>query len=254
MRWLPLLLLLLVHCCEARRQTAAQSFACPPSPEGYSLRVLVTGLIRSGSTWQFNSVLGMLRQSNITAASFHGHAPKEKHKMLQVLRCPVAVVKIHEFDAELLSKADVVLTSVRHVLDSYASVIRFNSKTGSWKAMFDHYARWREVADYEMYYEEFWSNETAELERLADALGLKIDAPRLEAELAAQLESVVHANCTHARGSGWDKATAYHKRHVIEPEPGRRFKLRGTEHEQGALSLQESLRDWMRANAYETDL
>lgn len=200
-----------------------------------------------------DAAVGMLRQSNITAVSFHGHL-KEKYKMLQVLRCPVAVVKIHEFDAELLSKADVVLTSARHPLDSYASVIRFNSKTNWWKESFDHYARWSEVADYEMYYEEFWSNETAELERLAAALDLKIDAPRLEAELAAQLESVVHANCTHARGSGWDKATAYHKRHVIEPEPGRRFKLRGTEHEQGALSLQEIMRDWMRANAYETDL
>jgi len=242
----------------------------PPAGLGGGLRVLVTGLVRSGSTWQFNAAVALLRRRNVTVATAHGHL-REKRQMLDALRHPFAVVKVHEHDQDLARSAELILTSVRHPLDSYASYVAFDADVGHWRAMFDHYLLWRPLAAYEMRYETFYEDRIAELERLAGILGAPAhDLDEIDEDLDLQLAAAMYggdgAAGTFKPAEGtpadrfrrsrsrlraaWDPKTAYYRKHVVDPEPGRSAKLIGTRHEPALRVIEADLGAWMRENGY----
>ncbi len=100
---------------------------------GSSKRVIVAGLARSGSTWQFNAVRFILAQlaqnqsnysySNTTNGtlelvhSAHGHIPRDFLNLWRTLDHKFSVIKVHQFAGELLERADFVISSHRDPRD-----------------------------------------------------------------------------------------------------------------------------------------
>ena len=88
------------------------------------VRVLVTGLSRSGSTWQYNAVKSMLeqyvRRRNLPADEYevHGaHADGDAAAFDACLSSRICVLKTHIFVPRLVNQVDVILTSHRDVRD-----------------------------------------------------------------------------------------------------------------------------------------
>ena len=88
------------------------------------VRVLVTGLSRSGSTWQYNAVKSMLeqyvRRRNLPADEYEvrgAHADGDAAAFDACLSSRICVLKTHIFVPRLVNQVDVILTSHRDVRD-----------------------------------------------------------------------------------------------------------------------------------------
>ena len=162
--------------------------------EDYSLKVLVTGLSRSGSTWQYNVVKKILERSVQVLAEegklqeqdylpvASAHADGDAQNFDECLKMRLCVLKTHLFVPRLLSKVDVVLSSHRDVRDvvlssmlmfgaCYAAVgVTRTQRSHGVAIRFQQYAHWSPYVCYDMRYEHMVSNATAEVRRLTMAL------------------------------------------------------------------------------------
>lgn len=174
--------------------------AAPPT------RVVCAGLIRSGSTWQFNAVriiLEMATGKRVTSA--HGHNGTEILRSCSAAE--VCVMKIHEFDASVLAGSEMVLVSHRDLRDSLLSTaLMFGAclDTQPFSTsllinhtlvhMFGHFEAWAKHAAYSTAYAAIVEDPVAEIGRIAAALRAKVDArevkARLDEELASSLRRV----------------------------------------------------------------
>ena len=153
------------------------------------VRVLVTGLSRSGSTWQYNAVKSMLeqyvRRRNLPADEYevHGaHADGDAAAFDACLSSRICVLKTHIFVPRLVNQVDVILTSHRDVRDVVlSSMLMFGAcfaPTGSTRTQrshgvalrFQQYAHWAPYVCYDAIYERMKLNYTSEVQRLSRAV------------------------------------------------------------------------------------
>lgn len=215
-------------------------------------KVLVTGLSRSGSTWQYNAVKKILEETVLVAREVgvlepgdwevrSAHADADSEQFDKCLEARVCVLKTHIFVPRLLLRVDVVLSSHRDVRDVVlSSMLMFGAcyaPTGETRTQrahgvtvrFQHYAHWSPYVCYDMTYEVMMANRTAEVGRLARAalqgnpLASKIDSGRV-VEAVRELSSRRPERCVASfkrtgRGAPrecWDKRSGFAASHVHE--------------------------------------
>lgn len=169
---------------------------CSTPNKGFrGAKVLVTGLSRSGSTWQYNAVKKILEKAVVAAREAghlepmttegwevqSAHADGDSEDFDACLGARLCVLKTHIFVPRLLLRVDVILSSHRDVRDVVlSSMLMFNacfSPTGKTRTERSHgvavrfqaYAHWTPYACYDMTYETMMQNRTAEVVRLARA-------------------------------------------------------------------------------------
>lgn len=215
-------------------------------------KVLVTGLSRSGSTWQYNAVKKILEEAVIVARAVgelepgdwevrSAHADADSEQFDKCLEARVCVLKTHIFVPRLLLRVDVVLSSHRDVRDVVlSSMLMFGAcyaPTGETRTQrahgvtvrFQQYAHWSPYVCYDMTYEVMMANRTAEVRRLAPAvlqgspLASKIDSARV-VEAVRELSSRRPERCVASfkrtgRGASrecWDERSGFAASHVHE--------------------------------------
>lgn len=221
---------------------AWQAVATAPPPR----LVVCAGLIRSGSTWQFNAVRVILETATgkpVTTA--HGHDGAALLKSCE--GAEHCVVKLHEFDRAVLERADMVLVSHRDLRDCLLSTaLMFGAcydaqpfamnhvNNHTLVSMFGHFEQWAAHAAYSMAYANLAADPLAELRRLARALRADVDVVavrrRLDDELASSTRRVREAvadaqrrveaaggNASATKGIAalrWDSKTALSESHT----------------------------------------
>ncbi|KAJ1462280.1 hypothetical protein M885DRAFT_506457 [Pelagophyceae sp. CCMP2097] len=217
------------------------------------IKVLVTGLSRSGSTWQYN-VVKMVLQRVADGAAARGwvpqgpdddrfkvhsaHADADSPEFDECLSHRICVLKTHVFVPRLLSRVDVILSSHRDLRDVVlSSMLMFGAcfqPVGATKTMrqhgvavrFQHYAHWAPYVCYDMVYEDMMRNDTREVSRVAAAvlagapreLVSAVGASDVAAAVGA-LSKKTPAKCvqTSARRKPrecWDAASGFAASHV----------------------------------------
>ena len=86
------------------------------TPDAKTARVLVVGLSRSGSTWQFNALRELLRRKT-GAEPATAHADGDSEAFDACLSTPPCLLKTHGFVPRLLSRVDLIFTSHRDLRD-----------------------------------------------------------------------------------------------------------------------------------------
>lgn len=160
-----------LHITKFRPRTLAP-YTCPHDGTDRTLRIIAAGLGRSGSTWQFNVLIVMLKMAGFDVASSHGQLDDKFAVMNRSMHCNVAVIKVHQFHPLLLARADFVFTSHRDPRDAVMSLIDLGVGL-FWAQYWAEYQRWSAFACYDMAYESMWADPGAEVRRMAAVLGLQ---------------------------------------------------------------------------------
>lgn len=214
---------------------------CRNRPNNVSAyRILVCGLSRSGSTWQYNALRTILRiESGMSVTSAHSDAYADQFEAC--LSQPPCVLKTHTFAPRLLSAVDFVFTSHRDLRDVLLSSMQMfgsclgtssilRSRRGSARShdvaqRFQQYAHWKPFACYDMSYEQMYADRTAEVLRLAKALGFDRDETYAKRVVDDVENAASTAFSSAHRCSGrtcWDSDSGFSAHHVHEStsEPG----------------------------------
>ena len=128
------------------------------------------GMVRSGSTWLFNTVRLLLKHAG--TPDFASGAVGQKKELYRHQNC---LMKIHRFDAALAAEADVILTSHRDLRDVIASMHRkFEAELSTAKMVpwVKDYTRWTQIADYDLRYEHLLVDRLSEVKKIAAVLRL----------------------------------------------------------------------------------
>lgn len=134
--------------------------------------VLAAGMMRSGSTWQFN-VLRILVQMKTQA----GCESRMFTPNMRLSESP-CVVKIHPYQDWIVERADFIFTCHRDIRDACASLQRFHPARQppahqKIEEEFTNYQRWAQVADFDMRYESMISDPHGQIEKMSNILGLR---------------------------------------------------------------------------------
>lgn len=161
----------MLHITKFRPRTLPP-YTCPHDGKDRTLRIIAAGLGRSGSTWQFNVLIVLLKMAGFDVASSHGQLDDKFAVMNRSMHCNVAVIKVHQFHPLLLARADYVFTSHRDPRDAVMSLIDLGVGL-FWAQYWAEYQRWSAFACYDMAYESMWADPGAEVRRMAAVLGLQ---------------------------------------------------------------------------------
>jgi hypothetical protein len=200
--------------------------------------VLSAGMPRSGSTWLFNAARLLLRRAEGDGLSsgWVGDWPS-----LQQGR--TVLLKLHDFDAPLVRRADVVLYSYRDVRDVLASSKRKFGTPPSVEAakrLLEHDRRWRQAARLVMRYESMLADPAAVVKELAEVLEIR------NVNSAAVVEEI-RALDASATAGGYDRETLLHPGHVTD---GRHGSWDGWLDGDLLRQVETECGDWMTANGY----
>lgn len=205
--------------------------------------ILAAGMNRSGSTWLYNAarLLLMTKYPDGNGLSYgwvgdFKRIPKEK-------RC--VLVKLHEYEVDMVALSDFVLYSYRDVRDVLASAQRAWGAAPSLTAADRHIEQcraWTKVANLVVRYETI-SEPTPVLQQLAQALDIKSADP---SALAQALDRLSYD------GDG-PKGALYHGENLMQPghrTDGRHGSWVGAL--DGALvrEIERKHRDWFRQFGY----
>lgn len=175
--------------------------------------VLAAGMPRSGSTWLYNATRLLLAGN---ALSFEAGWLTDVRD--RVGRAPL-LLKLHEFDDELVRAACVIVYSVRDLRDALASAQRKFGRAPSLaqaRRLVEQDRRWSAAADYVMRYEAMIAEPGRTLDALADALGL--ETGDVEA-LQATLEGLDYRSSEDGNGR-YNTVNLLHAGHVTDGRPG----------------------------------
>jgi hypothetical protein len=207
---------------------------------------LCAGMYRSGSTWLYNAVRGILQQAGAPDLATGWITEKES-----LLAHRNAVIKVHAFDASLAARADVILVSHRDLRDVAASLRRkFKTEfsTSTVHETFDDYMKWRESAAYDLRYEQLLTDKLFELKKIAAAL-------KLPAEMLKQLRyetilSEIDAEkFTEQRSTAlrYDAVNLLHDGHITD---GRHGSWKNFVPDEIIAAIEKEFRGWMLTEGY----
>jgi hypothetical protein len=207
---------------------------------------LCAGMKRSGSTWLYNAVRGILKHAGVRDLQAGWITEKEK-----LLSHRNVVIKTHSFDANLAAQSDVVLISHRDLRDVAASLHRkfkVAFSTEGVRETFDDYTKWKKFAAYDLPYEQLLIDKISELKKIAAVL--KLAAPSLEKLPYETISNEIDAeNFTEKRSTTerYDATNLLHEGHITDGRHGSWENL--VPHELVA-AIENEFRDWMLAEGY----
>jgi len=204
------------------------------------------GMCRSGSTWLYNAVRLILAHAGIAGCKAGWISERES-----LLKNENAVIKIHAFDAELASPANVILTSHRDLRDVAASLRRKFKTPFSVEDMrgtVETHERWSALANYELHYENLLGDKMGELLRLARSLRLpdeNYERLRFDAILRElEGEEFCEARSTPQR---YDAVNLLHDGHITD---GRHGSWDGVLARREIAQIEREFRPWLEARGY----
>ncbi len=207
---------------------------------------LCAGMVRSGSTWLFNTVRMILTHAEVPDF-VSGYAP-DREKLLQHQN---ALMKYHLYRTDLKEHANVILTSHRDPRDVAASAVRqFKEEVPlhQLEVWITAYLRWAQVADYDLRYEDLLVDRLGEVRKIARVLRLPPDVvDRLPYEKI--LECVEGEKFGHraSEGPDHDAVNLLHKGHITD---GRHGSWEGTLSPAYVAEIERKFRGWMSLHGY----
>jgi hypothetical protein len=207
---------------------------------------LCAGMYRSGSTWLYNAVRGILKHAGAPDLAAGWITDKE-----ELLKHRNVIIKLHSFDAGLAARADVVLVSHRDLRDVAASLQRKFQNGFSIKMMhetFDDYARWSQLAAYDLRYERLLTDKVSELKKIAAALKLPAPALReLPYETICREVDAEKFTAQRSTAEGHDAINLLHDGHVTN---GRHGSWKNFVPDELITAIENEFRAWMSAEGY----
>lgn len=171
--------------------------------------ILSAGLNRSGSTWLYNAVRLLIKGSNcfpgiVCAGWVDDINVQDNNKHY--------VIKLHEFNEELVSKADFIFYSYRDMRDVLASLKRkFRTEPSLHLAdsLFKKDKLWRDVAHFSMKYEDMTKDNLFILRQLSKSLGINdVDLDKVNDKLQSLSFS------SEGDKGLYNKSNLYHQNHI----------------------------------------
>ena len=206
--------------------------------------IVAAGMPRSGSTWLYNAVR-LMSAGSPGGPLVCGWVDDIGHRIGE----ESCLVKVHSYDAAMADRADLIFYSYRDVRDSLASQERSFGRPPTIedaRYFIENDANWRACATHAMRYESFIEDQSAELARIAAALGLDAGATDL-AEVKRELDALSRGS-GESQEDGYDKTNLFHKGHVTD---GRHGSWRGALPEELVGELEREFAGWFRANGYD---
>lgn len=208
--------------------------------------VLSAGMPRSGSTWLYNALRLMLVQRFPAPEDLVCGWVGDIGRLPTDAAC--RLLKIHEWDADLVAQADFVAWSYRDLRDAMASQHR--KFGGALSLTFADYlvrqdARWLSRADHVMRYEDMLIDPQRELIRLSQALALPgVDPAALQQELDG-----LSYDSDGPRNGTYHERTLLHRDHRTD---GRAGSWRNGMPVDLAQQIVTAHAGWFRARGYDT--
>ncbi|HZZ42176.1 MAG TPA: sulfotransferase domain-containing protein [Tepidisphaeraceae bacterium] len=204
---------------------------------------LISGMNRSGSTWLFNAVRLLLARHDSPDLGSGWIA--ERNTLLQHR---TTLIKVHEYDASLLSERwpCAVLVSHRDPRDVVASMSRkfqLEPSVNLARYIVDQYRLWSRHAIYDMSYETMITEPLAELQRVATLLGLPTTHC---SEILAELDEL-RRSITTTQPAGVDSTTLLHPGHITDGRPN---SWQDQIPPALAADIEQDLHPWMISHGY----
>ena len=177
-------------------------------------RILITGMYRSGSTWQFNAVRLLLEEltlESINACFISDYKPDPLTS--------VELIKLHNFDQELAGSADLILTSWRNIVDARKSMERVGMNIGEDKFIHNlkQWREWKEVSNFCSYSIADSSHQRKhDFERIAKIINRDIVPITYDGAELRRIFDIVEAIKAPESGNwdNYDKVTLLHPNHI----------------------------------------
>lgn len=203
--------------------------------------VVSAGLMRSGSTWQFNALRTILRRYGLKDCV--GCLASDSRWTEATNR----IVKIHEWNASLAEQADFVFTCHRDIRDACASLTRFHpnrvpSAFDKIMKEFGNYRKWADNAVYDMKYEQMVQDPVTCVCDTIQALGL---SGLNEQTIAAEVNAIKPPR--RARGHREDPDTLLWGNHITNGIPG---SYEQTLDPQVILNIENEVGWWLAKKGY----
>ena len=166
---------------------------------------------------------------------------------------PVVVIKLHAYDAELASKANVVFISHRDLRDVAASLCRKFQTGFSTRPIhetFDDYIKWKKIAGYDLRYEDLLTDRLSELKKIASTL--KLPARLLEKIPYEEISREIEAErFTEQRSTAqrYDAVNLLHDGHITD---GRHGSWKNFVPDEVVAAIENEFQGWMLAERYLT--
>lgn len=174
---------------------------------GYN--VLCAGMSRSASTWLYNAARLLVSHSVDTDISY-GWVDDIKHLPPR----SNAVMKLHDYEPELVRNSSHILYSYRDIRDVLASMKRVWNKKPSIETadrLVSLYQQWTSEADYIVRYDDIVTNKSQVIGRMAEALG--IDNP----DTQVILDEISNLNYfSEGPRTVHNQINLFHKRHITD--------------------------------------
>jgi hypothetical protein len=175
--------------------------------------ILSAGMPRSGSTWLFNAARLLLDHQNNDnyKAVWIGNIEKQTIENLD----NTLLIKIHNYDEALASKADLIIYSFRDIRDSIASNERkFTIKPSIEQAdnLIELDTKWKQCADFILRYEDMMKNKQASLQQLARYFKLPASDKTIEA-IQLALDGFSY-NSSDKNNGTYNMDNLMHKNHI----------------------------------------
>ena len=204
------------------------------------------GMYRSGSTWLYNATRLILEHANTPDLAAGWVTERDA-----ILRHENALIKIHSYDADLATRADVVLTSHRDLRDVAASLFRKFELEFSTEPIFEtmrDYSRWAKIAAYDLHYERLLVDKMAELRNVASMLKLPpfaVEALPFE-RISSEIESEQFSE-DRSTAQRFDAVNLMHEGHITD---GRHGSWKGFVPDEFIRAIEVEFAGWMREKGY----
>ena len=173
-------------------------------------KILITGIPRSGSTWQYNVV-----RLALIEAGFKVYGCWIEDYNID-LDSDFHVIKLHEFDRFLAEDSFLTFTSQRNVKQVQQSMTRFRKQPYEYEKavkLFNNWKRWIFHSHYLTKFEDLVNNREGEVARIINVLSSKI--PKL-ATINPSIIAKKVDNLIVPKGDvdTYDKITLLHPNHI----------------------------------------
>lgn len=168
--------------------------------------IVIAGIYRSGSTWMFNAVRGILEAAGIRYATINSW----KLELSIVPDCwEYSITKVRGYDTLLANSADFVFTSYRSIADVRASLVRFRGEQVANSLMptaHENWSKWRKISRYDMKYSVMVANPEIPIACIARELGLAVDC--------TGVVEWMKTNCVPPTDKDYDPVTLLFRNHI----------------------------------------
>jgi hypothetical protein len=210
---------------------------------GDSALVLAASMPRSASTWLYNVARFLISdlpggEGNLSCGWVGDWQ--------SLPRKPYMLLKIHDYQQQLVDSSRFVMYSFRDLRDVLASLKRKFAREPS-LALADHlvaqHGKWMAVAGFVMRYESMLADREGEVLRLAGGLGMQDVDP---AEIMRRVDALSYES-QGSRNAVYHAENLYHRNHITD---GRHGSWEGVLDADLVSAIEERHRSWFEENGY----